>query len=152
MVLRHPSIRCHPNIVELQGIRWDIATKLNCNYNNAEKTVWPVLVLQKSQFGDLYQFMNLSIGQELDEMPHDSAQSTTSHHPRKKADAVFHHLVTLKIQRSLVDFVDQSLATVDTSVQNKRLLCNFFERCLAHKPQFRELYMLHAVKHMSLHQ
>lgn len=60
MVLAHPSIRKYSNIVELQGICWDIA--FDCKGNNK---VWPVLVFEKSQYGDLYGFAMLPVGREL---------------------------------------------------------------------------------------
>jgi Protein tyrosine and serine/threonine kinase len=56
MVLGHASIRNHPNIVELQGICWDVGS------NNE---VWPVLVFEKAQYEDLYNFATLPIGREL---------------------------------------------------------------------------------------
>lgn len=46
-VLSHPSIKDHPNIVKLLGICWDISQK---------GTVWPVLVSEKAQFGNLKEF------------------------------------------------------------------------------------------------
>ena len=54
-VLGHPRLRKHPNIVELQGICWDIPLD----------EVWPVLVFEKTQFGDLYRFLTLPVGREL---------------------------------------------------------------------------------------
>jgi Protein tyrosine and serine/threonine kinase len=56
IVLGHPSTRKHPTIVELQGICWDIGS---------DDEVWPVLVFEKSQYGDLYHFATLPIGREL---------------------------------------------------------------------------------------
>jgi hypothetical protein len=70
-MLRHPAIRDHPTILELQGICWDPPKK---SRNDTEVTpphrsnsdkVWPVLVFEKSQFGDLYHFATLQIGREL---------------------------------------------------------------------------------------
>jgi len=60
IVLGHPSIRKHSNIVELQGICWDVA--FDSKGNNK---VWPVLVFEKSQYGDLYDFAMLPVGREL---------------------------------------------------------------------------------------
>ncbi|KAF2650287.1 TPR-like protein, partial [Lophiostoma macrostomum CBS 122681] len=71
MVLWHPDIRNHPNILELQGICWDMP--LN-NESGIEATprqlskhtnVWPVLVFEQSHFGDMYHFAKLPIGREL---------------------------------------------------------------------------------------
>lgn len=71
MILGHPEIRRHANIVELQGICWDIPLKATQKNNNSEETlpshkIWPVLVFSKSQLGDLYQFASSSVGKELD--------------------------------------------------------------------------------------
>ena len=54
-VLGHPLLRRHPNIIELQGVCWDITSS----------EVWPVLVFEKSQFGDLYNFMTMPVGRDL---------------------------------------------------------------------------------------
>ena len=56
IVLGHPSIQEHPNIVKLQGVCWDIS----------DDKVWPVLVFEKSQFDDLYSFAARTVGKELD--------------------------------------------------------------------------------------
>jgi len=50
------QLREHPNIVELQGICWDVT---------ADDEVWPVLVFEKAQFGDLYNFLKLPVGRDL---------------------------------------------------------------------------------------
>jgi hypothetical protein len=50
------EIRMHPNIVELQGLCWDIPS---------DEEVWPVLVFEKAQFGDLYSFATLPVGRDL---------------------------------------------------------------------------------------
>ena len=55
-VLGHPSIRERPNIVHLQGICWDVSS---------DDKVWPALVFEKTQFGDLYNFATLPIGRDL---------------------------------------------------------------------------------------
>jgi hypothetical protein len=57
MVLGHPFIRSHSNIAQLQGICLDIST-------NDDKP-WPVLVFEKSQFGDLYNFAMVPVGREM---------------------------------------------------------------------------------------
>lgn len=56
IVLSRPAIRQHPNIVELQGLRWDIPP---------DDKVRPVLVLEKSHFRDLCQFLRLPVGKDL---------------------------------------------------------------------------------------
>jgi hypothetical protein len=55
-ILSHPRLRAHPNIVDLLGICWDIPDK---------DAVWPVLVFEKSYFGDLHRFAGLPIWNEL---------------------------------------------------------------------------------------
>ena len=55
-MLGHPVIREHPNVVELEGICWDV---------QSEGKVWPVLVFQKTQPGDLESFMELPAGRDL---------------------------------------------------------------------------------------
>jgi hypothetical protein len=47
-ILGHPVICGHPNILELQGVCWDIT-------KGGE--IWPVLVFPKSTLGDLAAFM-----------------------------------------------------------------------------------------------
>jgi hypothetical protein len=54
-VLSHHLLREHPNIVELQGICWDVSAD----------EVWPVFVFEKTQFGDLYTFLQLPVGRDL---------------------------------------------------------------------------------------
>ena len=55
-MLSHHLLREHPNIVELQGICWDVP---------ADDEVWPVLVFEKTQFGDLYNFLRVPVGRDL---------------------------------------------------------------------------------------
>jgi hypothetical protein len=56
-VLGHPLIRNHPNIIKLEGICWDISP--------GDEKVWPVLVFEKTQNGDLDRFMNSDAGKSL---------------------------------------------------------------------------------------
>jgi len=60
IVLGHESIRNHPNIVELQGICWDVASG-----DKSDDKVWPVLVFKKTQYEDLYNFAMRPIGRAL---------------------------------------------------------------------------------------
>ncbi|MCJ1436521.1 hypothetical protein MMC27_005900 [Xylographa pallens] len=55
-VLSHPFIREHQNIAQLQGICWDISS---------DNRVWPVLVFERAQFGDLYNFASGSEWKKL---------------------------------------------------------------------------------------
>jgi hypothetical protein len=59
-VLGYKSIRNHPNIVELQGICWDVTSD-----DKGDDKVWPVLVFEKTQYEDLYNFAMLQVGREL---------------------------------------------------------------------------------------
>lgn len=56
LVLRHPSVREHPNIVSLFGICWDILPS-GC--------VWPVLVFEKTALGDLWSFAESEEGKNI---------------------------------------------------------------------------------------
>ena len=53
-ILSHPLIRHHQNIVNLEAISWEIHQK--------SLKVWPVLVLEKAQLGDLKSFMSSEQG------------------------------------------------------------------------------------------
>ena len=57
LTLCGPFSRNHPNIVQLQGICWEIS----CINDDA----WPVLVFEKADFGDLYSFAMTPIGREM---------------------------------------------------------------------------------------
>jgi hypothetical protein len=57
-VLGHPVIQRHPNIATIAGVSWDVVA-------GGEK-VWPVLVFEKTQHGDLSRFMTFGPGKELD--------------------------------------------------------------------------------------
>jgi serine/threonine protein kinase len=56
-VLGHPLIRRHPNVVDIEGICWDI--------DSSSEKVWPVLVFQKTQQGNLDEFMTHGKGKDL---------------------------------------------------------------------------------------
>jgi hypothetical protein len=57
VVLGHPEIRGHPNIVRLVGVCFEIDAQT--------KIPWPVLVLQKAEHGDLKKFMESPRGKGL---------------------------------------------------------------------------------------
>ncbi|KAM0482366.1 hypothetical protein ACHAPX_002883 [Trichoderma viride] len=57
IVLGHPEIRGHPNIVRLVGVCFEIDAQT--------KIPWPVLVLQKAEHGDLKKFMESPRGKGL---------------------------------------------------------------------------------------
>lgn len=56
IVLTHPSIRQHPHIARLEGICWDIPQ---------DAPISPVLVFEKAQIGDLYNFVTSTKGEDL---------------------------------------------------------------------------------------
>lgn len=56
-VLRHPSLRYHQNIVNLEGICWETPQHTT--------TVWPVLILEKAQLNDLETFMLSNEGRSM---------------------------------------------------------------------------------------
>ncbi|KAI8628752.1 hypothetical protein F5Y19DRAFT_437112 [Xylariaceae sp. FL1651] len=72
MVLYHPAIRDHPNILGPLGICWDISprkqqTNSGLGSSNVDQyETWPVFVFEKSGLGDLYQFSSSQDGQDLD--------------------------------------------------------------------------------------
>jgi len=57
-ILADTSIRDHENIIRLEGICWEITT--------GENEVRPVLVFEKSSYGDLEQFLRSGSGSEID--------------------------------------------------------------------------------------
>ena len=64
-ILGHPRMRKHPNIIDLEGICWEIISKkgmrisreIPLDFTTGDQGIMPVLVFQKSKYGDLYQFM-----------------------------------------------------------------------------------------------
>ncbi|KAI1201810.1 hypothetical protein F5X97DRAFT_13102 [Nemania serpens] len=71
VILCHAQVRSHPNILELQGICWDIDTPTDSHgptgsCSSDEVKVWPVLVFEKSRYGDLFSFARSEEGRELD--------------------------------------------------------------------------------------
>ena len=57
-ILGHPAIRYHPNVASIEGICWDVVL--------GGEEVWPVLVFEKTRYGDLNRFMTSGPGKELD--------------------------------------------------------------------------------------
>jgi hypothetical protein len=66
-VLSDPSIRQHPKILEIQGVCWDVphAVDESRTWEPQQSDVWPVLVFEKSQYGDLKHFVPLPVGRQL---------------------------------------------------------------------------------------
>lgn len=91
IVLGHPEIRGHPNIVRLVGVCFEIDAQT--------KIPWPVLVLQKAEHGDLKKFMESPVGkglsfrERLDLCVDVAAAITLMHREGKKA-----HLFSLNIR------------------------------------------------------
>lgn len=56
-VLSHPSIRYHQNFVQLEGICWETSSD--------GKEIWPVLVLEKANLGDMWNFGQSPEGRQL---------------------------------------------------------------------------------------
>ena len=56
-ILGHPTIRSHSHIASIEGICWDVVS-------GGEK-VWPVLVFEKTEYGDLSRFMRSNAGMQL---------------------------------------------------------------------------------------
>ena len=56
-VLRSRVIRDHPNIVQLQGICWEVVPE--------PQTVRPVLVFEQAHFGNMKAYMESNLGQSL---------------------------------------------------------------------------------------
>ncbi|KAI0549990.1 hypothetical protein F4679DRAFT_544420 [Xylaria curta] len=74
LVLAHEGIRDHPNILELQGVSWDVSPSMGGNYSSEvtsagslkDTKVWPVLLFEMSRYGDLGRFAALPAGRSLD--------------------------------------------------------------------------------------
>ncbi len=56
-ILNHYKILLHKNIVNIEGVCWDVSL--------GEDKVWPVLVYEKAPYGDLNNFMTFGVGREL---------------------------------------------------------------------------------------
>ena len=72
-ILGHARIRRHPNIIDLEGICWEIVARkgmrmsreIPVDFSTGYQGIVPVLVFQKSKYGDLYHFMMQGGGTEL---------------------------------------------------------------------------------------
>ena len=72
-ILGHPRIRKHANIIDLEGICWEIvcatgmrmSREIPVDFTTRDQGIMPVLVFQKSKYGDLYHFMMQGRGREL---------------------------------------------------------------------------------------
>ncbi|KAG9506469.1 hypothetical protein J7337_003452, partial [Fusarium musae] len=68
LVLCHPRVRGHSNILDLQGVCWDVSPEnQDAASPDLEKQyrIWPVLVFEKSQLGDLFDFAGRPNTQKL---------------------------------------------------------------------------------------
>lgn len=72
-ILGHPRIRQHPNVIDLEGICWEIISgrgirisrEIPVDFTTGDQGIVPVLVFQKSKYGDLYHFMMQDGGKKL---------------------------------------------------------------------------------------
>ncbi|KAI1109423.1 kinase-like domain-containing protein [Nemania sp. NC0429] len=67
-LLRHAQIHGHPNLLPLLGICWHVSTTDYRQWrhdNMPSSKVWPVLVFQKSQLGNLKEFAESAQGRQL---------------------------------------------------------------------------------------
>ena len=72
-ILGLPLVRKHPNIIDLEGICWEILAKkgmrisrgIPVDFTIKGQGIMPVLVFQKSRYGDLYDFMMQDKGKKL---------------------------------------------------------------------------------------
>lgn len=60
MVLKHPVLAKHPNIVDLDGITWDVEVE-----RGQPPQITPVLVLKRAEHGNLAEFFRTSHGRNL---------------------------------------------------------------------------------------
>jgi hypothetical protein len=58
VVLRYPEVYAHPNVVRLEGICWEVV--------RPSGEVWPVLVFQKAELGDLRRALTLPEAKDID--------------------------------------------------------------------------------------
>ena len=58
MVLKHPVLAKHPNVVDLNGVTWDVEFE-----HGQAPQVTPVLVFKRAEYGDLASFFRTSQGQ-----------------------------------------------------------------------------------------
>jgi hypothetical protein len=100
IALRVPSIQRHSNILELQGICWDIPlsedseTEAGEGNPSSQYKVWPVLVFEKSEFGDLHNFSMLPVGRDLGfnerlQLCEDIGTAVADMHSKRKLPGVF---------------------------------------------------------------
>ena len=72
-ILGLPRVRKHPNIIDLEGICWEIISgkgmrisrEIPVDFTTGDQGIVPVLVFQKSKHGDLYHFMMQDGGKKL---------------------------------------------------------------------------------------
>ncbi|KAL9120191.1 MAG: hypothetical protein Q9187_003257 [Circinaria calcarea] len=57
LVLGHPEVQKHPNIISIEGICFHVIRE--------SQKVWPVLVFEKTRHGDLKSFMETPLGRSL---------------------------------------------------------------------------------------
>jgi serine/threonine protein kinase len=69
-ILGHPLLRTHPHIVEIQGVTWDVLPlrpkQEDEVLNDCSYSLWPVLVFERSYYGNMFAFLRTAKGRELD--------------------------------------------------------------------------------------
>ncbi|RTE78465.1 hypothetical protein BHE90_007067 [Fusarium euwallaceae] len=64
LALSEPGIRGHAHIIQLQGICWEVH-KIRTWFFGRKLRVWPILVMEKAELGDLQCYMATEQGQQL---------------------------------------------------------------------------------------
>lgn len=64
MALGELGIRGHPNIIQLQAISWEVQNNRTWTFKKAPR-VWPVLLMERADHGDLQSYMATKEGSEL---------------------------------------------------------------------------------------
>jgi len=64
MALSEPGIRDHPNIIQLQAISWEVQNIRTWTFKKVPR-VWPVLLMERADHGDLQDYLATKEGREL---------------------------------------------------------------------------------------
>ena len=88
-ILGFPPIRYHQNFIRLEGVYWEIPS------NNSYP--WPVLVLEKADFGDLWSFARSPEGRQMSMKERlgvclDVAQAIVTLHENGECKCMFSHI------------------------------------------------------------
>ena len=102
-ILGHPSIRQHPNIIQLEGICWEVLPEEGGIVSrerpiiSGKGGIVPVLVFEKTNHGDLRSFMMNDAGKQLGfmerlEMCTAVAKAVADMHSNSKSQSTIHGL------------------------------------------------------------